>query len=88
MLWYGYVYHKNFPDEQLQLGAYPLKTMNRPVHFLFNGKAVEEGDFQAFEEGLQEQLESLFNPEVPFRQTDDLKVCRQCPYNVICHRKA
>lgn len=33
-------------------------------------------------------LEELFNPEVSFRQTDNIEICRTCPYRGICHRES
>jgi hypothetical protein len=36
--------------------------------------------------GLKMLLEEIFNEETPFDQTDDLKKCKNCPYNSICHR--
>ncbi len=87
LMWYGYVYNRNFPDDAIKLGAYPLKAMNQPVNFLFRGKPLDEESIEAFETGLKEQLNSLFDPEIPFRQTEDRKICETCPYNKICHRQ-
>jgi hypothetical protein len=39
-----------------------------------------------FEEGLKKVLEKLFDPLVPFVQTDDEQYCILCPYKQICHR--
>lgn len=39
-----------------------------------------------FENGLKGLLSEIFDPAVPFNQTDDLKKCKNCPYNSICHR--
>ena len=86
LLWYGYVYHQNHPEEAITLGAYPLKQVNQPIQYLFKGRKLTDEDFSAFENGLNDQLASLFDPNVPFSQTDDLKICEQCPYNRICHR--
>lgn len=35
---------------------------------------------------LQELLEEIFDPEVPFSQTDNLRKCSYCSYREICHR--
>lgn len=87
LMWYGYVYNRNFPKDAIKLGAYPLKEMNQPVNFLFKGNTLDEDSIGYFEEGLKEQLNSLFDPDIPFKQTTDRKVCEQCPYNKICHRQ-
>ena len=51
---------------------------------------VEVNDYREFEaeyrEGLTFLLEDIYNPEIPFDQTDDLKKCGYCPYKEICGR--
>ncbi|WP_342265491.1 PD-(D/E)XK nuclease family protein [Cardinium endosymbiont of Philonthus spinipes] len=41
---------------------------------------------QPFQEGLKELLLEIFNPAIPFTQTEDLEICRYCPYVRICQR--
>ncbi len=41
-----------------------------------------------FENRLAALLSELYNPDIPFRQTDDEKRCEYCPYRSICHRSA
>ncbi|MEQ8533193.1 MAG: PD-(D/E)XK nuclease family protein, partial [Imperialibacter sp.] len=36
--------------------------------------------------GLKTLLEEIFDQATPFGQTEDLKKCKNCPYNSICHR--
>lgn len=51
---------------------------------------VEVNDYGDFEEdyraGLKSLLEDMYNPEIPFDQTEDLKKCSYCPYKEICGR--
>jgi CRISPR/Cas system-associated exonuclease Cas4 (RecB family) len=51
---------------------------------------VEVNDYREFEaeykEALTTLLEDIYNPEIPFDQTDDLKKCEYCPYKEICGR--
>jgi hypothetical protein len=35
---------------------------------------------------LKGLLEEMYDPEVPFSQTDDLKKCEYCAYKEICGR--
>jgi hypothetical protein len=44
------------------------------------------GFSQEYEIGLKETLEELFDPSVPFSQTEIVKKCEYCPYQVICGR--
>ncbi len=40
----------------------------------------------AFLSNLKQILEEMFDPEIPFSQTDNEKICSYCDYNKICHR--
>jgi hypothetical protein len=44
----------------------------------------------AFEEQLQEKLSELFDPERPFRESDDVdknaNICKYCNYKLLCRR--
>lgn len=86
LAWYSYVYLKNQdPTTQVLTGAYPLKDVNQPIKLL-NKEPVSIEDFALFEQELTRTLSKMFDPELPFDQTDDLDICRNCPYNGICHR--
>jgi CRISPR/Cas system-associated exonuclease Cas4 (RecB family) len=39
-----------------------------------------------FEEHLTGLLKEMFDPEVPFDQTEDTDICKWCPYQEICSR--
>lgn len=41
---------------------------------------------EEFEKGLSEVLNELFNPEVPFVATEDVRVCEWCDFAKICRR--
>ncbi len=47
-------------------------------------------DFSKFEDEFNERLKTcldeIFNPEIPFFQTTDIKPCEYCPYSGICNR--
>jgi CRISPR/Cas system-associated exonuclease Cas4 (RecB family) len=54
------------------------------------GKAVVEGfsEFsQVFTDRLVGLIEELYNTDISFTQTEDVKYCKNCPYNTICMRK-
>ena len=58
---------------------YRLKMGKAPVTY---GPVAKE-----MEKGLQEALSQLFDPAIPFVQTDDRNACRICPYAGICRRE-
>ena len=39
-----------------------------------------------FNELLEQKVSEMFAPDIPFHPTDDLKVCRSCPYLTMCRR--
>jgi hypothetical protein len=55
-----------------------LKMNNTPLAYF----SVKDD----FDSQLQEKLAEVFDPDVPFSQTDDLNICRLCPYAGICRR--
>lgn len=58
----------------------------------FLNVSTPDGDFilpqtlLRFEEALLELLESLFDEEKDFVQTEDLTICRICAFNAVCRR--
>lgn len=51
---------------------------------------IEVNDYrdyqEEYKEGLKGLLEDIYNPDIPFAQTDDWKKCEYCPYREICGR--
>jgi hypothetical protein len=45
--------------------------------------AIYKEDFKIH---LTQCLEEIFNPDIPFVQTENTKVCQYCPYTGICNR--
>jgi len=47
-------------------------------------------DFEPYENDFREHLtsclEEIFNPEIPFSQTTNVKICQYCPYVGVCNR--
>ncbi len=41
---------------------------------------------EEFSEYLKSLLDDVFNPDIPFTQTNDLKKCGYCPYRGLCRR--
>jgi CRISPR/Cas system-associated exonuclease Cas4 (RecB family) len=39
-----------------------------------------------FETRLKQLLEEVFDPAIPFEQTEHVEICRNCPYQHICYR--
>jgi CRISPR/Cas system-associated exonuclease Cas4 (RecB family) len=51
-------------------------------------KLEEYGEVKnEFEELIHFHLSRLFNPDEPFTHTENLKICQNCPYAVICRKE-
>jgi len=47
---------------------------------------LTEDHLREIEELLTGLLSEVFNPEIPFRQTENLEVCKYCAYQKICNK--
>jgi CRISPR/Cas system-associated exonuclease Cas4 (RecB family) len=83
------------PDLPIQLSLFNIRDLFAnnfsPLLQKRNGRNREDiADARAylkeFEEGLKTVLEELFDPKVPFSQTDDEKRCTYCTYLGMCNR--
>lgn len=66
-------------DFDTELHAKPERTINETV----TDFSVYEDEFR---EHLTGSLEEIFNPELPFVQTENTKICQYCPYIGVCNR--
>ena len=92
-LLYAYFYQHSHPENKLPLkpGIFNIKEIYNPQFSPFLMMDKEEitdyRDFAVeFEIGLSGLLAEIFNPEVPFDQTEDEKKCTYCAYKEICGR--
>ncbi len=71
--------------------VYPLKTIYTSgfATTLTDGKKEVTG-FNEYEEYFKEMvmdlLQDIFNPDIPFSQTNNTNICGYCPFIEICHR--
>lgn len=92
-LLYAYFYQYEHRANQLPLkpGIFNIKEIYNPQFSPFLVMDKEEisdyRDFAAeFESGLSGLLAEIFDPKVPFDQTEDEKKCTYCAYKEICGR--
>jgi len=90
---YAWVYKKRNPVDliQLQTGLLNRKEMfDNQFQFglTLNKELLTDVTplLSQFENGLQQLIQDLFNPDQPFDQTDDHMSCQYCPYKEICSR--
>ena len=92
-LLYAYFFQHSHSDNKLPLkpGIFNIKEIYNPQFSPFLMMDKEEisdyRDFAGeFELGLSGLLAEIFNPEIPFDQTEDEKKCTFCAYKEICGR--
>lgn len=85
-LFYGYLWNKSRGPASIKLGVYPLKKVNEGIQWLNHGQPIPPSGFEEFERMLNKKLQELFDPAVPFSQTEDAELCRFCAYREICQR--
>ncbi|MBW3466230.1 PD-(D/E)XK nuclease family protein [Arthrospiribacter ruber] len=90
---YAYLYQFANPANQkpIKPGLFNVKEIFKkdfnPFMKVDKSDLEDYSDFrEEFEEGLSRLLAEIFDPEVPFEQTDDEEKCRYCPYKDICGR--
>jgi len=96
---YGILFkkHQEFKDKPAIPGIYDLRNMHKAdfdasIYFGTgkNRMIINEHNFKSFiedfEAHLSGKLTELFNPEIPFVQTEFQENCTYCPYKAICSK--
>lgn len=85
-MYYAYLTNISIPGRQISVGLMALKTMKEGIWMLNNGEPFSAEQFTQFESHLKELITRIFDPEIPFAQTDDESRCKYCSYKEMCHR--
>lgn len=97
-MYYGLLYQSMYPEntKALKPALFNFKEIFKDDFNPYlqqkegRGQAIEINDYREnmdkYEIGLKGLMEELFNPEVPFSQTDDWNKCKYCTYKEICGR--
>lgn len=82
---YGYFYWKAHPGEKINVIIYPVKKISDGIKEL-KSEFITEEEFVMFENKLKKIMLEIYNPDFPFRQTEDEKRCTYCAYSSFCYR--
>jgi len=90
---YGIFYKEKAQGKVITPGIYYIRDIFKDEFDTeLNDKELKEKvtDFAAYEDDfrshLTESLEEIFNLEIPFVQTENVKICQYCPYIGVCNR--
>lgn len=84
-----------YPSSPIKPALWFVKTAKGTKDFnISQGKSKaykSVDDFRVYQEefkfGLTGLLSEIFDPNIPFMQTDDSDRCRNCPFNILCSRE-
>lgn len=79
-------------SSSIQVGIISTREINKKSpDYILPGSVLKETNILIYEKQLQERLNRLFceifNPEMPFEQTQDEKRCRNCDFQRLCGRQ-
>ena len=80
---YGLLMRKELSGE-FRVGILGMRELNKGTQWLQENRSITPDYLQAFEEQLKGMVQEIYDPTIPFKQTEDLKHCDHCPYNRIC----
>ena len=90
---YGIFYKEKAAGKTITPGIYYIRDVFKDEFDteLTNKESKEKvTDFEPYENDFREHLtsclEEIFNPEIPFSQTTNVKICQYCPYVGVCNR--
>ena len=87
---YAFFYHMMQPDKVLSPGIYFMRKSFQDFSSTVTCNKEEITDisvyFEEFESLFNEKIAELFNKEIPFMQTENVKNCQYCPFREMCGR--
>jgi len=90
LLTYAFLYKDKYPLAKINTGIITFRSMSRgflPVSFPeASDNTIDKKATGKVEEALITLTTEIFNKDIPFVQTDDLKICRNCAFVDICNR--
>ena len=87
---YAFFYHMMQPDKVLSPGIYFMRKSFQDFSSTVTCNKQEITDisvyFDEFESLFNKKIAELFNKEIPFMQTENVKNCQYCPFREMCGR--
>ena len=88
LMMYSWLYSREHPAAVLSAGIISLKMPgNGPVTAKPEGKdTISDQSLKEFESRLTELIRQIFDPAIPFSQTEDENQCRYCSFKEVCNK--
>lgn len=81
---YGWMYRQEIKSEKIRLGIYPVRKPIEGIVYLQKAEPIPDILFDDFENELKKLFQEIYNPLLPFKQTEDKEKCTYCAYKVFC----
>ena len=85
-MYYAYLTNKSIHGKKITVGLMALKTMKEGIWMLNNNEPFSSDQFLQFETSLKKLITEIFDPTIPFTQTQDESRCEYCAYKEMCNR--
>ena len=90
---YAYLYFHGQEDQAIigKAGILPVPKSSQGLNYLKDGRKVlliDQDVIREFEQHIVSVLQEIFDPELPFKQTEELDNCKYCPFTGTCERQA
>lgn len=73
-------------NQEIKVGITTMKSLSQGTQWLKNGQTLTDQEIDEFGSRLNELVNEIYNPQIPFTQTDDLERCGYCEFAKICKR--
>lgn len=83
---YALIISKTYPDKNITAAFYYLRQLKDGMIYINESNVFTKEQLDEFEKLLKELVGKIFNPEIDFTQTADLKKCDYCAYKSLCNR--
>ncbi|MCX6275466.1 MAG: PD-(D/E)XK nuclease family protein [Bacteroidetes bacterium] len=83
---YSMLLKKRERNMPVKAGLFRLRKLSEGIGYINDGNVISDEQFTEFFTRTKDLLAEIFNPEVPFKQTEDESRCVYCAYKDICNR--
>jgi hypothetical protein len=76
------------PEQELKAGIISLRSPGEGPEMVkpLKQEIINREILLEFEKGLFDLIKEIFNPDIPFSQTEDEDRCKYCTFNEMCNR--
>ncbi|WP_252936790.1 PD-(D/E)XK nuclease family protein [Roseivirga pacifica] len=70
----------------IKVGITSMRKLSEGTQWLKSGQSLADQEIEAFDVRLTELVKEIYNPAVPFKQTEDIERCGYCEFATLCKR--